>query len=381
MHSRRSFIASAAAFVCAVAPTVQAATLKNSPTESWPAWDAFRDRFIQADGRVIDFAAGGQSTSEGQTYTLFFALVANDRTTFDRVLTWTRTNLAGGDLTARLMAWKWGQRPDGTWGVMDTNAASDADLWLSYTLFQAGHLWHDEVLRATAEMIQQRIAKELIVQVPGVGPVLLPGSQGFALENGAWKLNPSYLPLSLLQGMALEAPTGPWRALRKSTLLMLDSVTPQRLVSDWVVVRPDTGFRLDAKVGQTGAYDAIRTYLWAGLMPLQDPDRLRVLARLKGMQLLVERQLVPPEKVDAATGRGEGSGPAGFSAALLPFLDAVGARAAVDQQRARITAMGGIPGVYYEQALALFALGWMDKRYRFEGNGRLVVQRMATFKK
>ena len=43
--------------------------------------------------------------------------------------------------------------------------------------------------------------------------------------------------------------------------------------------------------------------------------------------------------------------------------------------------MGGIPGVYYEQALALFALGWMDKRYRFEGNGRLVVQRMATFKK
>lgn len=381
MHSRRHFVSCAAALLCGAGPPAGAAATASALAEGWPAWDVFRNRFIQADGRVIDFAAGGQSTSEGQAYTLFFALVASDRATFDRVLAWTRTNLAGGDLTARLMAWKWGQRPDGTWGVIDANAASDADLWLSYLLFQAGHLWQDDALRATALLIQERIVKELIVQVPGVGPVLLPGPQGFALEGGAWKLNPSYLPLPVLHGMALEAPNGPWRALRKNALVMLESVTPHRLAPDWVVVRADTGFRLDPKVGQTGAYDAIRIYLWAGLMPSQDPDRSRVLARLKGMQKLVEAQLVPPEKVDAATGRGEGTGPAGFSAALLPFFDAIGANAAVDQQRARITAMGGIPGVYYEQALALFALGWMDKRYRFEGNGRLVVQRMATFKK
>jgi endoglucanase len=381
MHSRRHFVSCAAALLCAARPPAQAAALASALGDGWPAWDVFKTRFIQADGRVIDFAASGQSTSEGQAYTLFFALVADDRPTFDRVLAWTRTNLAGGDLTARLMAWKWGQRPDSTWGVIDANAASDADLWLSYILFQAGRLWHDDALRATAALIQERLVKELIVQVPGVGPVLLPGPQGFALEGGGWKLNPSYLPLAVLHGMAQEAPNGPWRALLKNTLVMLESVTPQRLAPDWIVVRADGGFRLDPKVGQTGGYDAIRVYLWAGLMPSNDPDRSRVLARLKGMQGLVERQLVPPEKVDVTSGRGEGTGPAGFSAALLPFLDAIGAKTAVEQQRARITAMGGIPGVYYEQALALFALGWMDKRYRFEGNGRLVVQRMATFKK
>ena len=381
MYSRRLFVSSAAALLCVANQPVQAAAPASDPVDGWTAWEVFKTRFIQADGRVIDFAASGQSTSEGQAYTLFFALVANDRSTFDRVLAWTRTNLAAGDLTARLMAWKWGQRPDGTWGVIDANAASDADLWLSYILFQAGHLWQDDALRATGALIQDRLVKELIVQVPGVGPVLLPGPQGFALEGGGWKLNPSYLPLPVLRGMALEAPNGPWRALRKSALVMLESVTPQRLAPDWIVVHADTGFRLDAKVGHSGGYDAIRIYLWAGLMPSQDPDRSRVLARLKGMQGLVERQLVPPEKVDAASGRSEGTGPAGFSAAPLPFLDAMGAKTALDQQRARITAMGGIPGVYYEQALALFALGWMDKRYRFEGNGRLVVQRMATFKK
>lgn len=372
---------SVAALLYAAIAAAEAATVANPAAGRWPAWDAYKEKFIQADGRVIDFATAGQSTSEGQAYTLFFALVANDRPVFDRVLAWTRINLAGGDLTARLMAWKWGQKPDNSWGVIDANAASDADLWLAYILYQAGRQWRDDALRATAELIQERLGKELVVQIAGVGPVLLPGPLGFALEGGGWKLNPSYLPLPVLQGLAREAPAGPWAGLVKSTLAMLEAVTPQRLVPDWVVVRPERGFMLDDKVGQTGAYDAIRTYLWAGLMPARDPDRERVLARLKGMQALVEKQLVPPEKIDAASGKGEGAGPAGFSAALLPFLDALGAKTAADQQRARITAMGGIPGVYYEQALALFALGWMDKRYRFEKDGRLVVQKMATFKK
>jgi len=354
-----------------VAMSALPARALSTPCDGWPEWMIFSEKFVQADGRVVDFSADGRSTSEGQAYAMFFSLVADDRKTFDRLLAWTRANLAQGDLTARLMAWKWGRRTDGNWGVMDSNAAGDADLWLAYVLFQAARRWHDSGLQATAELMQARIEKELVVDVAGVGPVLLPGPQGFALKSGGWKLNPSYLPLPVLRGLATEVPSAVWGTLAATTVTMIESVTPKFLIPDWVAVRPERGFLLDPELGYGGAYEAIRVYLWAAMMSSQDPMRDRLLARMKGMATLVERELVPPARVDAYSGRSEGSGPGGFSVALLPFLDAVGAKSAARQQRLRIVAMGGVPAVYYEQALGLFARGWMDQRFRFAPDGRL----------
>ena len=42
------------------------------------------------------------TTSEGQSYALFFALAANDREAFDKILLWTENNLADGSLKALL---------------------------------------------------------------------------------------------------------------------------------------------------------------------------------------------------------------------------------------------------------------------------------------
>src|SRR5262249_3814760 len=97
----------------------------------WPLWNAYVTHFISDDGRVIDPAAGAITTSEGQSYALFFALVANDRPLFLRLLAWTRDNLAGGRLGERLPAYKWGRRRDGAWGVLDSNSAADSDLWIA----------------------------------------------------------------------------------------------------------------------------------------------------------------------------------------------------------------------------------------------------------
>ena len=89
----------------------------------WGAWLSFARVFVQADGRVIDRTAGSRSTSEAQAYTLFFALVANDRARFERVLHWMVNNLAEGSLETNLPAWLWGLREDGSWGVRDANPA------------------------------------------------------------------------------------------------------------------------------------------------------------------------------------------------------------------------------------------------------------------
>ena len=341
--------------------------------ENWPAWEAYKEDFLQDDGRVVDYFAEARSTSEGQAYSLFFALVAGDRPAFDRILNWTRLNLSGGDLSSRLMAWKWGEMSDQSWGVIDRNPASDADVWLAYTLHQAGNLWNDAVLREVAGRIRTRIEGELVVSVPGAGLVLLPGAEGFSLPGGGWRINPSYLPLPVLRGLAEEAPRGPWRGLMRSTLVMFDAVTPHRLAPDWAVVYPGTGFRLDAVTGMVGSYDAIRTYLWAGMMPAQDPDKARLMGRLGGMRDSLERHPVPPESLDALTGRGKGAGPLGYSAALLPFLVSAGASKALSQQQARLSDVPRSPKMYYERALMLFGLGWMDGRYSFERDGHLVV--------
>ncbi|WP_422392491.1 glycosyl hydrolase family 8 [Mycetohabitans rhizoxinica] len=67
------------------------------PCANWPEWNLFSNRIVQPDGRVIDFSTPAlQSTSEDQSYALFFALVANDRVSFERVLRWTDADFAAG---------------------------------------------------------------------------------------------------------------------------------------------------------------------------------------------------------------------------------------------------------------------------------------------
>src|SRR6202162_6512109 len=75
--------------------SAHASTPATPQCTDWTAYRTFTARFVQADGRVIDYSTPTQqTTSEGQSYAMFFALVANDRATFDRLLAWTRTNLA-----------------------------------------------------------------------------------------------------------------------------------------------------------------------------------------------------------------------------------------------------------------------------------------------
>ena len=73
--------------------------LRERADGAWPHWQSFLDGFVQDDGRVIDWTDGGRTVSEGQAYALFFALVADDRAAFRRILEWTRDNISafGGD--------------------------------------------------------------------------------------------------------------------------------------------------------------------------------------------------------------------------------------------------------------------------------------------
>lgn len=346
---------------------------------AWPFWQVFQARFIAADGRVVDHGTPREhSTSEGQAYAMFFALVAGDQPTFERVWRWAAQQLCDDEGGQRLPAWQWGRRDDGSWGVVDANPASDADLWMAYALLEAGRHWRIAAYRQVGRQMLALVAARELVELPGFGPMLLPGPAGFVIAwdgkgvPGRWRLNPSYLPLSLLAAFGRSDCVGPWSALAGSTVRLVQACAPRGFVADWVVYRRGAGFTPDPD-SALSSYDAIRVYLWAGLAAPSDLSRA-LLEALFGMAAAISPAGDPPLSATVADGSTRGIGPAGFSAALLPYLSALGRRSQARQQRRRAETMFATQGDstrYYDHVLGLFGLGWADRRYRFLPSGQL----------
>lgn len=343
-------------------------TLRAATCE-WPAWQQFRQNYVSEQGRVIDTSSAQKiTTSEGQSYALFFALVADDRATFDTLLQWTEDNLARGDLSARLPAWLWGENAKKQWGVLDANSASDSDLWIAYSLLEAGRLWQIHRYQSLGMLLLQRIAREETADLPGLGVMLLPGKKGFAREN-RWTLNPSYQPPQLLARLARYH--GPWKAMRAVNQRLLLESSPKGFAPDWIDWVKDQGWQPTADKHNEGSYNAIRVYLWAGMMADDDADKAALLRRWQPMADATAQAGVPPEIIDTASGQTRGGGPVGFSAALLPFLQGNPAQAV---QRQRVTQNPPGADAYYSAVLTLFGQGWDQQRFRFNTEGELLPQ-------
>ncbi|MFG6091421.1 cellulose synthase complex periplasmic endoglucanase BcsZ [Enterobacter soli] len=351
---------------CVLAALMLAATNLRAAC-TWPAWEQFKKDYISESGRVIDPSDTRKiTTSEGQSYALFFALAANDRKAFDQLLTWTRDNLAGGDLHDRLPAWLWGQKDKDTWAVIDSNSASDADIWIAWSLLEAGRLWKDPDYTRAGKALLKRIAREEVVKVPGLGSMLLPGKIGFAEEN-AWRFNPSYLPPQLASYFTRFG--APWKTLHETNQRLLLETAPKGFSPDWVQYQKNKGWQLKQDKALVGSYDAIRVYLWVGMMNDKDPQKARLLARFQPMAAVTTKQAIPPEKVDVASGKRTGHGPVGFSASLLPFLQSRDAQAV---QRQRVADHFPDNNAYYSYVLTLFGQGWDQHRFRFTEKGELI---------
>ncbi len=385
MAARRTLELPGAAMLLAVLAAGDAAALGRTPAgpacevQPWPLWEAYVEAFIAEDGRVIDPTGGGRSTSEGQAYAMFHALVAGDRATFERALSWADAHLAEGALGERLPGWLWDARDDGSWGLVDENPASDADLWMAYALLEAERLWNEPQYGKLGRRLLARIAEQEVRDIPGLGPTLIPAPYGFDLGDDRWRLNPSYAPLPLLTGLETHKTAGPWSELRRSTVRMLRDGAPHGFAPDWILYDGERGFEPDPVSGRIGSHDAIRTYLWAGLMHDDAEHKGTVSLRLAGMLRHWRVTGVVPERVDPWSGQviAEG-GPVGFLAVLLPEVIAMADPDELGHLVAQLGghAHGGLfgdPPTYYDQNLLLFALGAAEDRYGFRPDGLLDV--------
>jgi len=354
----------------------------------WSLWNAYAAHFIDAQGRVIDPQGGGRTTSEGQAYAMFFALADNDRTHFDRLLNWTQTNLAQGDLQTHLPAWLWGKDQSGVWKPLDTNSASDADVWMAYALVEAGRLWSNPQYTNLGNRMLAQIAATEVANLPGFGVMLLPGPAGFQHDQ-TWTLNPSYLPVFVFQRLGQFDPNGPWQQIALNIPHLLEQSARHGYAMDWVDYFPGDGFYpvpvekpgSNDSDGPGGAYDAIRVYLWAGMADDSQGVRTNLVNYVPGMSGYLADHDAPPEKVSDLGVPMAQDGPVGFSAALLPYLSAFPNCSKISiHQMIRMNLMKDEPtGLYgkdlsyYDQNLVLFATGFLEGRFRFGPGGELKV--------
>jgi endo-1,4-beta-D-glucanase Y len=148
--------------------------------------------------------------------------------------------------------------------------------------------------------------------------------------------------MHLMRWMAKHMPDPAWGKILISSRKVVLGSAPKGFAPDWIMFKANKGFEPDVTgeaFGQ-GAYNAIRVYLWAGLMHTADANTKALLEAFAPMARYVAKQGFPPEAIDIQTGTGLKAGPSGFSAAMLPFLAAKGDKAALQAQQNRI---GGAP--------------------------------------
>ncbi len=228
------------------ASTVDAPDHRALLTESWTA---YRKRFIQADGRVIDWEATGRSTSEGQAYAMLRAVIADDPETFERTLHWAETNLQRQDKSKTpidsLWAWKWGQDAGGGWGILDPNVASDADIDGITALILASRRWQRaDYLALARTKLKDLWTKATVTLRADEKRYLLPGAVNLFQRNEKLKANPSYLAPYAFRLFAQVDSERNWLSLVDSSYQMLEQsskVSPVGLPSDWIALDPKTG--------------------------------------------------------------------------------------------------------------------------------------------
>lgn len=235
-------------------------------------WQTYKERFI-ADGRVLDPKSNNETTSEGQAYAMIQAVYMDDPGTFDRVWAWTKNNLqTRGD---GLLSWRWGERPDGTFGVLDPNSATDADEDAALALLFASKVWDRPAFQREALAIVADIWDQETATIAGRRTVVAGNwARGDQRADRLAVVNPSYFaPYAYrIFDQVDPDPSHDWESLVHSSYDLLARIQniPELggevgLVPDWLVLDVESGEFGDAERlvprANEFSYDASR-YSW-----------------------------------------------------------------------------------------------------------------------
>ena len=263
LSSRRRFLRwtgqGALAVACASASAAAGDAGNAPPPTDQQEWEAFKQRYVTAEGRVIDTGNNRISHSEGQGWGLLFAATFDDRPSFDRMLDWTSRALRRPHDSLHV----WRFDPAARDPVGDHNNATDGDLCIAAALTRSARAWHrPDHLRVAAVMAQDIL--DLLVQRSGGRTILLPGVEGFVSATGI-VINPSYYVFPALDDIAPLVPSGKWDALRRDGLALITEGRFGRwmLPPDWLLISQSNGSLVPAPAWPARySYDAVRVPLY-----------------------------------------------------------------------------------------------------------------------
>lgn len=235
--------------------------------------------FVSPEGRVMDPQRGDITTSEGQSYIMFRAVVHNDRKTFDRTYKWTKKNLQQGD---KLFAWLWSKDKHGKYKVMDRNSATDADINIAFSLIDAYERWKDKRYLDEALPIVNSIWRYETRKVDGKR-VLMPGL--VQARSDRIEVNPSYFHPYAFRFFAKYDNRHDWIKIIDSSyyyVMEASSKTKTGLPPNWFLIENGKVVMEDGERSDF-SYDAVRVfkkYYW-DYVRTGDKRDLKVLSKAK----------------------------------------------------------------------------------------------------
>jgi endoglucanase len=178
--------------------------------------------------------------------------------------------------------------------------------------------------------------------------------------------------MHLMHWLAATESDPRWASLAENSLQLIVRSAPKGFSPDWTLYDAREGFLVypEGNKGQ-GTYNAIRVYTWAGMMHADAPGARQLLSTLAPMARFVRDKGYPPESIDIVSGQPSGPASSGFSAAMLPFLHAVGDLATLQAQVLRLQARPLRTDAYYDHVLSLFGQGWLNGWFRFTSTGQV----------
>ncbi len=210
-------------------------------------WTRYVQSYVTQEGRVVDTANNSISHSEGQGYGLILSVLAGDRPTFERIWSFTSTQLLVRD--DGLAAWRWD--PAAHPNITDINNATDGDILIAYGLALGADAWGEAAFRDKARSMVHTIGQNLLTRVEGM-PALLPGTEGFDVNSDGTGplLNLSYWVFEALPVFEQLDPATDWNGVGETgiELVRRAHATNSGLPPDWIVlddkgqVQPAPGF-------------------------------------------------------------------------------------------------------------------------------------------
>jgi len=219
------------------------------------SWSEYKKLYISKDGRVVDRANSDITHSESIGYALYLALQNGDFETFSSIYLWYKNNLKKNQYG--LVSWKWGKDKQNNWHILDTNNATDGDLWIAYDNLLMYEISKGEIYKSEALKLMENIKKQLLVKEAG-SVYLLPGKVGFESKNSI-EINLSYYLFFIFDKFGEYDDDTIWKQLKNDgiTLLQKARFSSLKLNPDWISVDKNSQ-RVYVSKNNTFGYDALR---------------------------------------------------------------------------------------------------------------------------